>query len=497
MEMMNGVASCLIKVRQHHIGFPSLFSHYPEGMKHEELTEIHDYVQNAMDQPREISEASGYLRRVIIGTGKYLVMGISGYAQHLAAEVQNVPHQLVDFTGRGCPGFIGFVWNLETTPVQQIMFPSLSAFGSVFHELILEHWEDSKNSEWAYQTRAGIETPYKYSVSGERLPIPVETVALNHNRRKLYSFNRCKESTLLYQAMSEAVKKQVVSVCTDLYFNDEEGSKFLNMTADIKGTMCEVMDNKKYLQRSMNKESAVTKSNSSDNNMPAQQTAVLPEEPVSGNDYNIDKKRNRLITTIRRATGTDLSRREYSNTVYLVILLDSSPKVIDLASRFINFLATSIRNSHQFEICLCAPDNRAGKFETGIVLPEDYSINEFENLCRRILLHYLDTGEITVDYNGRCWVRTNSGYERFHVFVMEKSAILAKNEILLKGSVSTEKRTTENRGSSKITPKRSDTPKEPISSPTSDPLIELIKQNNSAKQLKKNNSDEDPFKCFN
>ena len=126
MEMMNGFASCLIKVRQLHIGFPSLFSHYPEGMKQEELTEIHRYVQDAMDQPREIPEASGSLRRVVIGTGKYLILGISGYAQYLAAEIQDIPYQLVDFTGRGCPGFIGFVWNLETTPVQQIIFPSLS-----------------------------------------------------------------------------------------------------------------------------------------------------------------------------------------------------------------------------------------------------------------------------------------------------------------------------------------------------------------------------------
>ena len=364
MEMMNGYASCLIKVRQHHIGFPSLFSHYPEGMKHEELTEIHEYVQNAMDQPREIPEASGYLRRVIIGTGKYLILGISGYAQHLAAEVQNIPHQLVDFTGRGCPGFIGFVWNLETNPIQQIAFPSLAAFGSVFQELILAHWEDSKNSAWAYETRTGVKVPYRYSVSAELLPVSIETVGLNHNKKKIYFFDRSKENALIYQAILEAIKMQTVSVCTDIFFNDEEGSCFLNSTTNLKSTSHKVSDNIKYLPTYNNTASTPAKTNNLHQGFSAYPGSIITEDPIEHEEFNVDRESNRVAVTVRRTMGQfGMDHRTIPNMVYLVILLGSSREVIDLANQFIALLVTSILNSHNFKIELIEPDNKAGKFE--------------------------------------------------------------------------------------------------------------------------------------
>ena len=496
MEMMHGFASCLIKVRQHHIGFPSLFSHYPEGMKHEELTEIHEYVQNAMDQPREIPEASGYLRRVIIGTGKYLIMGVAGYAQHLAAEVQNVPHQLVDFTGRGCPGFIGFVWNLEKTPIHQIGFPSLSTFGSVFHELILNHWVDSKNSEWAYQTRAGIETPYKYTVSVEILPMPAETVALNHNKKKTYSFDRSKKNTLIYQAISEATKKQMVSICTDLYFNDEEGSSFLNMTANLKGASHEVLNNAKYSTPKNNTESAPIKTNNLTHGCPTQPGIIITEEPIDSEEYRVDKASNRGAATVRRTLGQfGIDHHTSPNMVYLVILLGSSPKVIDLANHFINLLTTSIVNSHQFKIELVAPDNKAGKFETGVVLPDGFDIVDFENLCRKILLYYNESGAIYVDKDGRCWVNTYYGQEQFHVCVMEKPAWFSKNELLLKETTTTDQKASDNKGNNRIGTKKPKPTKEPTMHTSNDPLIQKIKQNNGGQQAK-HRGDDDPFKCF-
>lgn len=496
MELMNGFASCLIKVRQYHIGFPSLFSHYPKGMKHEELAEIHEYVQNAMDQLREIPEASGYLRYVIIGTGKYLIMGISGYAQHLATEVHSIPNQLVDFTGRGCPGFIGFVWNMDDTPIQQIGFPSLSAFGKVFHELILEHWEDSKNSEWAHQTRTGIEIPYQYAVSVELLPLPAESIALNYNRSKIYSFDRSKEKTLIYQALLEAVKKQLVSICTDLYFNDEEGSCFLNRTTDLKGVSCEVLDNAKYLAPTNNAEGAPVKTNNLSYVSPTQPGIIITEDPTNNEEYSVDKASSRAKATIRRTAGQfGIDYYTSPNTVYLVILLGSSPEVMDLLNKFVNLLATNIFNSHQFEIKLVDPDNKAGKFETGVVLPDGFDIIDFENLCRKILLYYKENGVIYVDKEGRCWVNTYYRQEQFRVCVMAKPKWLSKNEILLKEATTTAQRVSDNKENIRIRTNKRKASKEPAARTSSDPLIQKIKQNNGGQQAKQR-SDDNPFKCF-
>lgn len=498
MDMMHGFASCLIKVRQHHIGFPSLFSHYPEGMKHEELAEIHEFVQNAMDQPREIPEASGYLRRVIIGTGKYLIMGVAGYAQHLAATVQNVPHQLVDFTGRGCPGFIGFVWNLETTPIHQIGFPSLSAFGLVFHELILEHWEDSKNSEWAYQTRAGIETPYKYTVSVELLPIPVETVALNHNKKKIYSFDGSKENTLIYQAISEAIKKQIVSICTDLYFNDEEGSSFLNVTADHKSGPVVSLENVRFIPSKVNKkQTPEVKPGHSRTPIDTDWSFVVG----SDNGTSVD---NDLYGGFSTPFTGVIPPKEELRSVVLKFKYDPCDEARRLCAQFIEQIVATYRNCGQEiyrEDIVFQPSKKLVEiYVLKFTFATSIFLEDFKKLCEGILGYFYSQKWVYRKENGQCVIKTLGGWKNFNVFVAYKNVLntprlISGEEILLNGPKPEPPKTTQlkTRVTAKTKKRDPNTSSQiPISS---DPLIQQIKQNNSGQQAKRR-SDDDPFKCF-
>lgn len=498
MEMMNGFASCLIKVRQLHIGFPSLFSHYPEGMKQEELTEIHRYVQDAMDQPREIPEASGSLRRVVIGTGKYLILGISGYAQYLAAEIQDIPYQLVDFTGRGCPGFIGFVWNLETTPVQQIVFPSLSIFGAVFHELILEHWEDSINSVWAYDTRAGIALPYKYAVSGEPLPTPVETVALNHNKRKIYSFDRSKENALIHQTISEAIQKQIVSLCTDLYF-DEEGSVFLNMTADLKGGPVVCIENASYTPAKSTPKPE-TAAETEQYRRSAETDWDSAERPdtigISINNKADSRSWFKFLSKILQLIpSNEKLKMKESKNVFLKFDYDPCDATRQINLRFIEYLVTTSRNyyGHTIDYKFFTEDPELIRFS----FPEPICLDYFKKICKDILIFFCKQEWGHINNRGRFVVNGLNGEKEFRVFIVVYNVqirLRTKEEILLDFF----KPTAENPDATKVrvTPKsKKEHLKPDLQIPTnSDPLIQRTKQNNSGRPVKPQSDDDDPFK---
>lgn len=500
MEMIHGFASCLIKVRQHQIGFPSLFSHYPEGMKHEELTEIHEYVQNAMDQPREIPETSGYLRRVIIGTGKYLIMGISGYAQHLAAEVQNIPNQLVDFTGRGCPGFIGFVWNLEITPVQQIAFPSLSAFGSLFQELILDHWEDSKNSAWAYETRAGVEVPYKCSVSAEPLPTPEEPVGLNYNKMKIYSFDRSEEKALIYQAISEAIKKQAVSICTDLYFNDEDGSNFLNITAGLKGGSVTSLENARFTTAKTIKKYT---------------PEVEPEQHRTHTemDWNLVVGPNIIgiseDNNLNGGLGSHFKGivppKEEPRSVLLKFKYDPCDAARKLCAQFIEQIVAIYRNYGQeiyWEEIIYQPSKSLVEiYILKFTFPTPILLEDFKKVCKGILVYFYKQKWVYRKENGQCVTKTINGWKEFNVFVAYKNFLNTPNlisgeEVLLDDFKPATKKTSQVRTRVTAKPSKQNSNTGSQVPTSSDPLIQQIKQNNSGQQAKKH-SDDDPFKCFN
>lgn len=496
MEMMNGFASCLIKVRQHYIGFPSLFSHYPEGMKHEELTEIHEYVQNAMDQPREIPESSGYLRRVIIGTGKYLIMGVSGYAQHLAAEVQNIPNQLVDFTGRGCPGFIGFVWNLDTTPVQQIAFPSLSDFGSVFQELILEHWEDSKNSAWAYETRTGVEVTYKYSVSAEPLPVPVETVGLNHNKKKLYSFDKGKEKVILYQALSEAIKKQTVSVCTDLFFNDEEGSNFLNMTANLKGGSMVSLENARFTTaKPINKQTPVVKPDQSCTPVDADRKFVVAPGMETFEDNNL----NGGFETSNKGI---FPPKEEPRSVLLKFKYEPCDVAEKLRTQFIDQLVATYHNYGQEispEVIIDQPSKYLVIYVLKFYFPTPILLEDFMKVCEGILRYFTNQKWVYRKANGQCFIKDLNEWKEFSVSVAYKNIprtpkLISGEEILLLDFNPDAKKHTQTKTRSSPKTETENPNMDPQISTSSGPLILQIKQNNSGQQTKKRGGDDDPFK---
>ena len=484
MEMMNGFASCLIKVRQFHIGFPSLFSHYPEGMNHEELAEIHEYVQNAMNQPRAIPEAGRSLRRVIIGTGKYLIMGISGYAQYLAAGIQDIPHQLVDFTGRECPGFIGFVWNQEATPVQQIAFPSLSSFGAAFQELILEHWQDSKNSAWAYETRAGVEVPYNYPVTGELLPTPGEPVALNHDKKKLYSFDRSKESSLIYQAIVEAIRMQAVSLCSDLYFDSEAGSSFLNMTADLKDSSMVRLENPKFAQEKIpfRPEPEAEK----------EQYRTLTETTRSYRD-----EPNNDRTSKRNNTSGEPSKLTEVGLKFQYVFCK---KAQWLEKKFLEHLVATCEN-HGYPVGFVKTFSKEVQKLTihvhTLIFTNPILVEDFQGICNGILGYFCDQEWVRIE-KGRCMVKNLGKWTEFRVFVLDKKNLFlpiftSKKEIHLGVSNSTRQSDT-SRHCAHTKSKKKNPDTDPQVSISCNPLIQTVKQSNQEKQEKKPREDNDLFK---
>ncbi len=417
MEMMNGYASCLIKARQHHIGFPSLFSHYPDGMKHEEMAAIHELVQEAMDQTRDIPEGNDNIRRLVIGTGKYMILGISGYANHLAAKAPNVPYELVDFMGRSCPGFIGFVWDLNKVPLHSVGFPSLSAFGLVFYELILKHWADSDNSKWASQTREGVTIPYQYSVSAEPLTIPTKSLPLNHGKKTISSFDRSCEQALLYQAISEAMKKQVVSICTDLYLDSEKGSSFLNMTADHKGAPVEEIANVKYagtkpVQRATN----ISHDNAGVDFPP---NDILKAECEKNDEKQEDQSKNILTKLISQAIQGGRPSQS-TNIVHLVVIMDPIGKAEALLTELLNRIIATIKNPpyNYKEVELQGKYTEAtSKYKATVTIPENMDISEFRELCRNVLEHYRSNRLIIADKRGHCWIKTRDYKSPFRVLV--------------------------------------------------------------------------------
>lgn len=248
MDKMTSMASCLIRTREYYIGFPSAFTHYPEGMPAKTLESLFEQVQSAMNAPNMIPKNGENLRRIVIGTGKYLVIGISGYARNLVRDDSSDLVSLVDEAKRPSYGFIGFVWDLDKIDKRICGFPTIESFSKLFCELIVSHWHDSNNSKWASQVGKGIMVPYQYEVAFMPLSCKHESTTLNYDKKKMYIFDNDYADSVLEKAINAAFEKRQISVCTDLYL-ESTGAPFGNLTGSNSSKDVIVTDNAKYTQQ--------------------------------------------------------------------------------------------------------------------------------------------------------------------------------------------------------------------------------------------------------
>lgn len=264
-------ASCLIRVREYNIGFPSRFSHIPEDMSTETVDKIIEYVEDAMANPESLEE----VRKIVISQDGYLILGIDGFIQQYVPDPENRFKGFTDVSGnRRCHGFVGFVWNKTGSCIEELPngFPTLNSFAEIIRTQLLtplpwprsmERWNmlnkqqqeaaelewESKSpeeryrsstpwylsdaDEWADAIHSGTGhiVPYQYDVELEST-VDVGTSILNQRYPdRVKEFPRSLNQGLLGQAVNIARENiSSFSFCTDLYFNESKSTCFMNMT---------------------------------------------------------------------------------------------------------------------------------------------------------------------------------------------------------------------------------------------------------------------------
>lgn len=229
-KVLNQV-SCLIKAREYNVGFPGRFSHYPENMDSERMDKIHTLVLEAMQDPGSISESGDRVRRIVIGDGKYMVLGISGYLRSIMPDLSDEYNSFCDLSEtRRTYGFAGFVWDLTADTELPQDFPEITEFAELFKIEILPHWKDSANSIWAENVQRGILVPYSFEVhcGEDDISKKIGENRINTNKRKVAVF-RSTEALLVHEAIFWASKRYDVSLCTDLDYYEESGTDFMNL----------------------------------------------------------------------------------------------------------------------------------------------------------------------------------------------------------------------------------------------------------------------------
>lgn len=231
MGQIKSRASCLIKTREYYIGFPDKFSHYPGNMNPENLDNIHRLALEAMQEPGSIPKTSGGVRRIVIGDGKYLVLGICGYLCTVLEDLALEYNWFCDLSEtRRSYGFMGFVWDLASADELPLTFPAIHSFAELLKTEIVPHWRDSKNSFWAENAQRGFAMDYQYMVDCEEKNETKQGInrSLNMQENKVAVFSQEKEN-LTEEAICLAIQKKQISFSTDLDFDEGTGTGFMNL----------------------------------------------------------------------------------------------------------------------------------------------------------------------------------------------------------------------------------------------------------------------------
>lgn len=226
-------ASCLIRTREEHVGFPDLFSHYPKDMPSDTAAHILKYVDAAMRSVEELYDSKERARRVVLLTGGYLVMGVACFLRELIPDAEGKYNHMKDFGNRTIQGFVGCVWNLSRRSPRETAFPSMETFAMLIKACILPHWHEPHNSTWAQKVRSGIPAEYDFPVSYDEGPAPSTNAAINLSASRILvcplKLGRDMVHTTLSKAISGGLSE--LSVCTNICAG-YKNTPFMNATRE-------------------------------------------------------------------------------------------------------------------------------------------------------------------------------------------------------------------------------------------------------------------------
>lgn len=422
MDEMTSMASCLIRTREYYIGFPSAFTHYPEGMPAKTLESLFEQVQSAMNAPNMIPKTGDGLRRIVIGTGKYLVIGVAGYARNMVHDDSSNAIPLVDEAKRPSYGFIGFVWDLDKTDERIYGFPQIESFTKVFRELIVSHWRDSNNSKWAAHVGVGIPVPYQYDVAFAPLSCNHEAVNLNFNKEKIYTFDNSYADSILAKAITAACKKQIVSVCTDMYL-ESTGTPFGNLTGNTNGKVVIVTENAKYLQQA-----TVTQTPDETSGLEHGDSAEIK---ISVHQPEVSQEKNPVVAALNRIIPTrdknDTVSNE-TNIVFLEFVHVPGVKVEEILRELLSMLKTTYYNrDNKVEITLEQIHYAQIIFTSSQVsniwavqFPCTVAISDVKEVCRDILSYFCKNRILIPTTDNRCAYRSPQGLMPFRIFISDE-----------------------------------------------------------------------------
>lgn len=441
MDKMTSMASCLIRTREYYIGFPSTFTHYPEGIPTQTLKSLFEQVQSAMNAPNMIQKTGDGLRRIVIGTGRYLVIGIAGYARNLVHDDPSSTIALVDEAKRPSYGFVGFVWELDETDKCICGFPQIESFSEVFRELIVSHWRDSNNSKWAAQVGVGIPVPYQYDVAFAPLACNHETVNLNFNKEKIYTFDNSYADSILAKAITAACKKQIVSVCTDMYL-ESTGTPFGNLTGNTNGKVVIVTENAKHLQQA-----TVTQTPDETSGL---EHGGSSEIKISVYQPEVQQEKNPLVAARVAARNRIIPTRDKNDTVsnetdivFLKFVHVPGVEIEKILNKLLSMLKTIYYNrDNKVEIALEQIHYAQIIFKSpqvsniwAVQFPCTVAISDVKEVCRDILSYFCKNKILIPTTGYRCAYQSPQGLKPFRISISDeydpvRKLLLNSEEIL-------------------------------------------------------------------
>lgn len=250
-------ASCLIKTRENEIGFPDLFSHYPEGMTKIGMNTLNKFAEGALRSVERLSQNRGQdVRKVVVSENGYLFLGVACYLNSLMGKEAYYDKNnrrieaFHDNYNRPIQCFIGFIWNLRE-PAQQLPegFPRKESFSQLIEEKICPYWFESRNSEDAEKFGKGIPQGYEYAVSLEEYVISEnrDKGSINDSIKDRVGVFQLKDNdTILSHVIDSAIHEgKEISLCTNIAMGYQE-SIFMNVTSDEKTVTGEWPHNGRY-----------------------------------------------------------------------------------------------------------------------------------------------------------------------------------------------------------------------------------------------------------
>lgn len=214
--MLTG-ASCFIKTRLLYGGFPSRFQYYPAGAGAGTIEKIHDLVQEAMSDVKEIITPDRLRRSVIVCDG-LLALGVSGFIADILPDKAESYAGFTDRSGtRRVFGFFGLVWDIRSAEALPAAFPHIAAFRRLIEEKILPYWSLTEYDATLERFKQGVADAYTCTADVAAAPASAPSERMfNTSASKTAVIHTTRYGAVLDEAAAYAVTQRRFSLCGGL-----------------------------------------------------------------------------------------------------------------------------------------------------------------------------------------------------------------------------------------------------------------------------------------